>query len=213
MDRAPPRPGTVRQYNGINTVVVGLLVEKATGHTFRQELDRRILRPLQLRDTSPPAADAITVPGPHTRVYVGGDDVTEQSPYRWAEGGMISTAADPDRFMTALFRGRLLPPAQQEVAFPVPEVPDAPGNRSRLTAGTACFGPGGLMRLTLVHGVTVWGETGARPGRENGAFATRDLARRLVHSLDPDGTGTRSEYGDSMAGIAGAAFAGPDGTR
>ncbi|WP_225803879.1 serine hydrolase [Streptomyces sp. NK15101] len=203
-----PEPGTVQQYNGVNTAIIGLLVEKVTGNTFGQELDRRILRPLRLRDTSLPAADDMTLPSPHTRVYVGGDDVTEQNPYPWAEGGMISTAADLDRFMTALFRGRLLPPAQQALAFSVPDVPNAPGNKSCLKAGAACFGAGGLMRLTLENGVTVWGKTGSRPGWENGVFATRDLERRLVYSLNPNGTGTPGEYNDYVFAIAGAAFSG-----
>ncbi|GGS78944.1 serine hydrolase [Streptomyces tanashiensis] len=202
-----PAPGTVQQYNGINTVIVGLLVERVTGHSFRHELDRRILRPLQLRDTSLPAADDLTLPSPHTRVYVDGDDVTEQSPYPWAEGGMISTAADLDRFMTALFRGRLLPPAQQDLAFSVPKVPNAPDNKNCRAAGTACFAPGGLMRLT-VNGVTVWGKTGSRPGWENGMFATRDLERRLVYSFNPNGTGDGKQYGDYITDVAAAAFEG-----
>ncbi|MFJ3870865.1 serine hydrolase domain-containing protein [Streptomyces sp. NPDC090082] len=210
-----PAPGTVQQYNGINTVVIGLLVEKATGHTFRHELDRRILRPLRLRDTSLPAADDFTLPVPHTRVSVDGHDVTEQNPYPWAEGGMISTAADLDRFMTALFRGRLLPATQQKLAFSIPEVPNAPGNKNCLKSGGACYSPGGLMRLT-VNGVTVWGKTGSRPGWENGMFATRDLQRRLVYSFNPRGTGSGTDHGDYITNVAGAAFAGVpvvDGAR
>ncbi|MFE7599745.1 serine hydrolase domain-containing protein [Streptomyces sp. NPDC057494] len=206
-DEHRPAPGTVQQYNGINTVIIGLLVEKVTGHTFRHELDRRILRPLQLRDTSLPAADDFTLPSPHTRVSVDGHDVTEQNPYPWAEGGVISTAADLDRFMTALFRGRLLPSAQQKLAFSVPQVPNAPANKNCLKAGGACYSPGGLMRLT-VNGVTVWGKTGSRPGWENGMFATRDLQRRLVYSFNPNGTGSGKAYGDYITNVAGAAFTG-----
>ncbi|MFI8913975.1 serine hydrolase domain-containing protein [Streptomyces sp. NPDC053513] len=203
-----PAPGTVQQYNGLNTLVAGLLVEKVTGNSFRQELDRRILRPLRLRDTSLPAADDITVPSPHARVYVGADEVTEQSPYPWAEGGMISTAADLDRFLTALLGGRLLPPAVQRLAFSVPEVPGAPQNKHCGTEGRACFAPVGLMRLTLGDGVTVWGKTGSRPGWENGFFATPDLKRRVVYSLNPTGTGTGEEYTGYVRALVGAAFTG-----
>ncbi|MFF9848505.1 serine hydrolase domain-containing protein [Streptomyces litmocidini] len=203
-----PAPGAVQQYNGLNTLVVGLLVEKVTGNSFRQELDRRILHPLQLRHTSLPAADDITVPSPHARVYAGADEVTEQSPYPWAEGGMISTAADLDRFLAALLGGRLLPPAVQRLAFSVPEVPSAPQNKHCGTSGKACFAPVGLMRLTLDNGVTVWGKTGSRPGWENGFFATPDLKRRVVYSLNPNGTGTSEEYTDYVRALAGAAFTG-----
>ncbi|GHF46052.1 peptidase [Streptomyces mashuensis] len=199
----PPAPGSVQQYNGVNTFVAGLLVEKVTGRSYAAELTRRIIRPLGLRNTSLPAPDDISVPGPHARVYVGGDEVTEQSPWAWAEGGMISTAADLDRFVTALFRGRLLPPAEQELAFAVPEVPSAPANKNCIN-GRSCFSAGGLMRVTLENGVTVWGKTGSLPGWTNGAFATRDLKRRVVYSLNPTGTASERPY---VMGVVNAAFA------
>ncbi|GHJ93325.1 hypothetical protein SNE510_28440 [Streptomyces sp. NE5-10] len=64
------------------------------------------------------------------------------------------------------------------------------------------------MRLTLADGVTVRGETGSRPGGENGVFATPDLKRRVVHSLNPNGTGTSQEYTDYVLALVGAAFTG-----
>ncbi len=50
---------------------------------------------------------------------------------------MISTAADLDRFTTALFRGRLLPPAQQKLVFTVPQVDSAPTNTNSSTTRAA----------------------------------------------------------------------------
>ncbi|OKH98882.1 serine hydrolase [Streptomyces sp. CB02923] len=205
----PPAPGTVQQYNGVNTFVVGLLVEKVTGRTFEDELTRRIIRPLGLRNTSLPSRDDMSVPAPRARVYVGADEVTEQSPWAWAEGGMISTAADLDRFMTALFRGRLLRPAQQKLVFAVPDVPSAPTN-TNCVGGTSCFSAGGLMRFTLDSGVTVWGKTGSLPGWTNGVFATRDLKRRLVYSLNPTDTASApaSSVRPYVMAVANSAFAG-----
>ncbi|BBC36525.1 hypothetical protein SGFS_078190 [Streptomyces graminofaciens] len=196
-------PGTTQQYNGVNTFIAGLLVEKVTGHTFKAELTRRIIRPLALHDTSLPAPTDTTVPTPHAHGYVGTDEVTEQSPWPWAEGGLISTAADLDRFMTALFRGRLLPPAQQRLLFTVPDVPSAPTNTNCINH-TSCFSTGGLMRVTLDNGITVWGKTGSRPGWTTGTFTTRDLKHRVTYSLNP--TGTASERPHVMA-IVNAAFA------
>ncbi|MFF9347908.1 serine hydrolase domain-containing protein [Streptomyces sp. NPDC014734] len=185
--RTPPEPGSVQQYNGLNAFALGLIVEKATGHSFAHELRQRVILPLGLRHTSLPAADDPAIPSPHARVYVGGDDVTEQSPYPWAEGGMISTAADLDRFLTALFRGRLLPPAQQKLVFAVPhDASSAPTNTS-CPGGEPCFSVGGLMRYELPDGRTAWGKTGSRPGWDNGFFATEDLEHRVVYSLNPTG--------------------------
>jgi len=186
----PPRaPGSEQQYNGLDSLVLGLIVERVTGHPFAHELERRIIRPLRLHHTSLPDADDPTIPSPHARVYVDGQDVTEQSPYPWAEGGMISTAADLDRFFTALFRGRLLPPAQQKLVFDVPKVKSSATNTSCF-GPAACFSIGGLMRYQLPSGEYVWGKTGSRPGWDNGFFATRDLRHRVVYSLNPTGRGS-----------------------
>ncbi|MEU1103044.1 serine hydrolase domain-containing protein [Streptomyces tibetensis] len=190
---APPAPGSEQQYNGLNSFVLGLIVERVTGHSFTDELQRRIIRPLHLRHTSLPAADDPTIPSPHAQVYLDGQDVTEQSPYPWAEGGMISTAADLDRFITALFRGDLLPSAQQKLVFEVPNVKSAAGN-TNCTGQAACYSMGGLLRYQLPSGEYAWGKTGSRPGWDNGVFATRDLRHRVVYSLNPTGTGNDLPY-------------------
>ncbi|MFH8681553.1 serine hydrolase domain-containing protein [Streptomyces lydicus] len=201
--RQPPTPERVQQYNGVNTFVAGLLVEKVTGRTFRDEVTRRIIQPLGLRNTSLPSPDDMSIPTPHARVYIGSDEVTEQSPWAWAEGGMISTAADLDRFMTALFRGRLLPPAQQKLVFTVPDVSSAPTNTNCINK-TSCFSAGGLMRVTLDNGVTVWGKTGSLPGWTNGVFTTRDLKRRVAYSLNPTGAAFERPY---VMAVLNSAFA------
>ncbi|MFK0264110.1 serine hydrolase [Streptomyces angustmyceticus] len=65
---APPAPGSEQQYNGLNSFVLDLIVEKATGHSFINERRRRIIRPLHLRHPSLPAADNPTIPSPHAEV-------------------------------------------------------------------------------------------------------------------------------------------------
>jgi D-alanyl-D-alanine carboxypeptidase len=40
------------------------------------------------------------------------------------------------------------------------------------------------MTLTI-NGVTVWGKTGSRYGYSSGVFATLDLQRKLVYSVNP----------------------------
>ncbi|MEU3891881.1 serine hydrolase [Streptomyces sp. NPDC029041] len=169
--------------------------------TFTSELEHRIIQPLRLRHSSLPAADDPTIPSPHAEVYVDGQDVTEQSPYPWAEGGMISTAADLDRFLTALFRGRLLPPAQQKLVFEVPKVQSAAGN-TNCGGQRACYSVGGLLRHQLPDGEYVWGKTGSRPGWDNGIFATRDLRHRVVYSLNPTGTGNDLPYIKALVNAA-----------
>ncbi|QIY77112.2 serine hydrolase domain-containing protein [Streptomyces sp. RLB1-33] len=203
-------PGTAQQYNGMNYYVAGLLVEKITGHTFAHEVRSRITRPLGLHDTYVPDADDPRLPGPHSHGYLtvtSSDgtthpvDVTEQSPWPWAEGGMISTPADLDRFMTALFRGRFLPPAQQAELFTVPDVPSFHSSqcRTEADAGRACMTMG-IMRVKASNGVVVWGKTGSRPGWTSGVFATRDLSRKVVYSVNPTNlNGTEMRYVQQIA--------------
>lgn len=190
-------PGTAQTYSGINTFVAGLIVEKVTGHSFAREVRDRIARPLGLRHTYVPAIDDARLPGPAAHGYLtvtakdgtaARADVTQQAAWPWAEGGMISTAAELDRFMGALYRGRLLPPAQQRLLFSVPDVPNHRNKNCEYGDNRACFSMG-LIRGALEDGTEVWGKTGSRPGYTSGMFATRDLSRRLVYSVNPTGLG------------------------
>ena len=111
-------------------------MEAATGHTLGQELDRRILRPLGLRDTFFPV-NAPGLPSPKARGYsvpvspqgqlLAGPllDFTIYNPsFAWAAGALISTFADLARFFRALLGGRLLPPRLlAEMATPNPTSP------------------------------------------------------------------------------------------
>jgi D-alanyl-D-alanine carboxypeptidase len=49
------------------------------------------------------------------------------------------------------------------------------------------------MKTTMPNGLTAWGKTGSRPGYTSGLFATRDLSRVLVYSLNPTGNKDGSE--------------------
>lgn len=205
-------PGTAQQYNGENYFLLGMLIEKVTGRTYAAEVTDRILRPLRLTDTRVPAPTDYRVGERplHGYLAVPSDgttrlaDVTAQSPYPWAEGGMVSSARDLDTLMTALLGGRLLPPDQQKDLFTVPDVPYVGTSQCQLgDPGRACFGLGGLMRQT-VDGVTVWGKTGSRPGYTDGVFATPDLARVLVYAFTP--TDENGAYSDFILGIAHAAL-------
>ncbi|WBP87105.1 serine hydrolase domain-containing protein [Kitasatospora cathayae] len=182
-------PGSKQVYGATGYYVAAMLVESLTGHSYQQEITTRILRPLHLRDTTAPELDT-TIPGPHSHGYIavpqpaGGTrlvDITEQNP---GAGGMISTTADLDRFLTDLFRGRLLPPSQQAELFDVPDVPYLGGTDHDPGHGRAYYSAG-LLRATLPDGVTVWGKTGSTFGYTDGMFATRDLRRRLAYSFNP----------------------------
>ena len=192
-------PGAAQRYNGVNYFIAGLVIEKASGHSYAHEVRTRIISPLGLRDTYLPTYNNPLIRGPHAHGYVQvGDrlvDVTEQSPYAWAEGAMISSTGDLTRLLRALFEGELLSPAQRRELFDVPDVPYA-GEDSNCKigpdAGRACYSVG-LTRTRLPNGVTLWGKSGATQGYTTAAFATRDLARVMVYNLNPTGNHDGSE--------------------
>uniref|UniRef100_UPI0037DA1B3E serine hydrolase domain-containing protein n=1 Tax=Streptomyces cellostaticus TaxID=67285 RepID=UPI0037DA1B3E len=181
-------PGAMQHYGATGYYVAAMLVEKLTGHSYQREITDRIVRPLNLRHTTAPETDP-TIPGPHAHGYItvpqpcDGSclkDITEQNP---GAGGMISTTADLDRFMTALFRGRLLSPTQLDQMLTIPHVRNLDGSEHDPGHGWAYYGAG-PMRVT-VGGVTVWGKTGSTFGYTDGMFVTPDLRRRLVYSFNP----------------------------
>jgi D-alanyl-D-alanine carboxypeptidase len=186
-------PGTKQHYLNTNYIVLGMLIEKLTGTSYENAVRERVIRPLGLRHTTLPGDD-VRIHGPHAKGYmaVTGDDgktrlvdVTEMSQtMTWAAGEIISTTDDLDRFMVALFRGRLLQPAQLEKMFTVPDGvklfdgDDNPGN-DQPAAYTM-----GMSAMKLPGGVTLYGKTGSRYGYSTGMFATRDLKRRIVVSVN-----------------------------
>ncbi|MFD8592078.1 serine hydrolase domain-containing protein [Streptomyces sp. NPDC059637] len=178
-------PGSAQQYGNTGYLVAGLVVEAVTGRPYAEVLEEEVLRPAGLRHTSLPSGPELR--GPHARGYEAVEtadgtryvDITEASPsLPWAAGGMVSTAADLDRFVTALFRGEVVPKEQLAEMFTVPDVWKH-GAEGKEKASYSV----GLTRYDI-GGLTVWGKSGDRPGYNNGVGATEDLSRRLVYSVN-----------------------------
>ncbi|MFJ9772254.1 serine hydrolase domain-containing protein [Kitasatospora sp. NPDC101157] len=184
-------PGTEQQYNNFNYRLAGLLIERVTGHSLKQEVTARILGPLHLRHTEL-TDGAPKMPEPHLTGYFPDDfdtptDVSEQ-------GGnpesMVSTPADLDRFLRALLDGELLPPQQLHDLLTLPRdtsgqlLPYHGSGDCQLgpNKGKACYSVG-LLAIPLQDGTTLWGKTGHDLGYSDGIFATADGRKRLVYSV------------------------------
>ncbi|GGQ72973.1 serine hydrolase domain-containing protein [Couchioplanes azureus] len=200
-------PGEHQRYGNADYWMAGLLIQQVTGNSWEKEIRDRIIRPLRLHGTTTPVDDP-RITGPHAHGYETTDegwvDVTAANPsLQWSAAGIVSTAADLDRFMVALFSGKLLPPAQLELMFTVP--PDTTafdGDQDPDNNPPASYGMG--IGKFQVGALTLWGKTGDRPGYTSGMGATRDLSRRLVYSVNT------LRMGGEMPGraqqIIGAAF-------
>ncbi|WP_335936274.1 serine hydrolase domain-containing protein [Streptomyces sp. PTD5-9] len=103
-------------YSNTNYVLAGLVVERATGNPWAQELHDRIIGPLGLRHTFTPGASPY-VPAPTAAAYTWFPDCDRPTDTTLASGGgadgsVISTTHDHGVFLRALMAGRLLRPAQ-----------------------------------------------------------------------------------------------------
>lgn len=82
----PADPGRYA-YSNTNYVLLGMVVEQVTGHSYATEAERRIIAPLRLTGTSFPGA-LTSLPSPHGRAYAAdGSDVTELDPRVAGRGG------------------------------------------------------------------------------------------------------------------------------
>ncbi|MFI9209177.1 serine hydrolase domain-containing protein [Streptomyces sp. NPDC053253] len=180
-----PAPGTVWEYSNTNYVVLGLLVEQATGRSLRHETDRRILRPLRLSGTSFPTTAHLAGPRLHGYEWLDGrgpgaapTDLTEFSPAAyWATGTLISTTHDLNTFYKALFDGRLLPShLLEEMRATRPMNPERPGRSYGL-------GLEGNLNTCPDDG-PVLGHTGEVVGYQTFSFTSADGERQVTLSVN-----------------------------
>ncbi|WP_314621155.1 serine hydrolase domain-containing protein [Streptomyces stackebrandtii] len=179
------RPGTRQHYLNIGYTIAGLLVERVTGDTYERQVERRILRPLGLRDTYLPG-EAAEITGPYNHGYqtmrlddgtTGLRDVSVWGTTDgWAAGDLVSTTADLERFTRVLFKGGVVRGPLLEEMFTLPKVPDLKsGDPAAYSAG---------LSMKKLGGREVWGKTGGRWGYNSAIASTRDGARTLVYSVN-----------------------------
>jgi D-alanyl-D-alanine carboxypeptidase len=144
------------RYTNTNYIVAGLLIEAVTGRPAIDEINRRIIAPLQLSGTYFPAPGDTGLRSPFAHGYevVDGkrEDVTAfPAAAAGLAGSLVSTGADTTAFITALLDGRVIPPAQLAEMMQTVPMPDG--------AGVLSYGLG-LMQVALPCGVTAWGHGG-----------------------------------------------------
>lgn len=180
-------PGEGFHYANTNYILLGMVIEKVTGHSLGDELAQRVFLPLGMRHTYLPTSFPLVL-GPHaTGYYRPGDGsegpapITDLDPsFAWAAYGLVSDADDLHRFYRALLGGRLLSPQTLRLMLE----PISTGNTAFPEYGL------GLEGLPLSCGGTVWGHTGSIPGYENFTFSSADGRRQItvlmnIYRVDP----------------------------
>lgn len=184
-------PGKSWSYSNTNYLVAAMIIKRVTGRGYDEEIRRRIIKPLGLRQTRVPA-DSPVIPGPHPRGYVQLDpnapltDITALNPsVASSSGGMISSTADLNTFLGALVRGRLLPPAELRQMM-----------RTRSTGGSDGRAYGlGLESRPLPCGGVYWRHGGDILGFKviGGTTASGSRQATVMVNLDPGGPSVQKE--------------------
>ncbi|MGW7520533.1 serine hydrolase domain-containing protein [Streptomyces sp. NPDC054796] len=178
-DADDPASETRWSYSNTNYVLVGMIIEKATGHPWEQAVHERIVEPLGLRHTMTVGTSAY-VPSPTATAYLqfpGRDDLTDTtlSVDGGADGGIVSTTADMNTFLRALMDGTLLPAAQlAQMRSTVPAPDMSSGDKARYGLGIAWRPAEGCDKGVWYHGGTSFGtvsESAVTPDGEVSAAA------------------------------------------
>ncbi len=168
-------PGTGWEYCSTCYVLLGLIVEKTTGHTLSVELKKRVFVPAGLKATSLDSEPRIAGPHAHGYELLGKPPMTDVSvlspSHGWAAGGLVSTAPDLARFYRALYRGQLISPALVKQM-------QTPGAYAAFGIKGLGYGLGTFKRTTRCG--TAYGHPGAIPGYLAEAWNSKDGKRQAV---------------------------------
>jgi D-alanyl-D-alanine carboxypeptidase len=114
-------PGTSQQYSHTDNVILGQVIQRATGQSMKELYDKNLFGPLGLKDTQFPVDQSIPSPVLHAftsdrKIY---EDCTYFNPFWGSTPGLpISTIRDVGKWGPILGTGRLISPAhfQEQIA-------------------------------------------------------------------------------------------------
>jgi D-alanyl-D-alanine carboxypeptidase len=121
LDDKPIHPaGEGWAYSDTDYILVGMIIEKVTGHTYYEELNKRILQPHGLKFTSP--SDSRRLQG-LVSGYTGDGSPPFELPgkmlqdgvyminpqFEWTGGGLITNSTDLAKYIKLLIEGKIIP--------------------------------------------------------------------------------------------------------
>ncbi|MCM3806251.1 beta-lactamase family protein [Streptomyces sp. DR7-3] len=184
-------PGEKFGYANTNYVLAGMVIKAVTGNEPRDEIQKRIIEPLNLNDTKFATDSSISGNYLHGYSYsflFGMRDVTTSNVQIFSTAGaIVSTLDDMATFQRALMTGKLLAPEQlKELKTTVPESSDG---STDITAGL------GIGRVKLSCGKVAWGHTGAVLGYYSEWLISEDGKTEVIHANTEDHmqSGTRGQ--------------------
>lgn len=159
----PDEPGSKYDYNNTNYILLGLIIEKRSGRPAWEEITRRTIDRLGLRNTRFPMGPEMPEPFLHgytttldnssTTDIKSLNDISVHSPTAWwTAGAIISNLHDLKTWLKALSEGSLLSPEMhaEQLKFSAPN--------------TTNYG------LGIMNGGTFIGHSGEVPGYNSSAY-------------------------------------------
>ncbi|MFI6638987.1 serine hydrolase domain-containing protein [Streptomyces sp. NPDC050504] len=187
-------PGERFTYSNTNHILLGMLIERLTGHDLATELHQRLFGPLKMTKSYLMVEPPDGVRGPHGHGYYPDADGRPRDVDRFnasfaggGAGGVVSTAHDVSAFNRAFTRGRLLPPELQRVLTDrLPDAPDAPDaldapdspyspRERRSGCGEDFYITGGLAPGSVA--MTFYSQDGRRQFAVSVTLSTKDTTR------------------------------------
>nr|WP_277350109.1 serine hydrolase domain-containing protein [Nonomuraea sp. FMUSA5-5] len=190
-------PGERYSYSNTNYMLLGLIIERYTGHTLAAEFERRVFDPVGMDDSYLPTTFPGGIKGPHGHGYFPDStgkprDVDRLNmSYGYAAGGVISTAHDISAFQRAFAQNRLLPEELKKVLMGPPRSAPQPSGQP---SGQPSEGGGGRQQPALPCGgePAIMPLKGSAPGFNAVTFTSPDgrtqfalSATLAVSNIDP----------------------------
>jgi D-alanyl-D-alanine carboxypeptidase len=176
-------PGTGFFYSSTNYNLLGLVIERVTGHSWRHEVTRRVIRPLGLTRTGFPAPGHRSIRGAHAHGYGQLDgktiDLTRVDPSfagAAGAGALVTTVQDLARFLDALFKARLF--RRRATLRQMLNVAPAQGE-----GGLTGYGLG-VERYSLPGGVELVGHLGGTAGYRSFVGRVRPVGVTMTFVLN-----------------------------
>ncbi|MFC1580831.1 serine hydrolase domain-containing protein [Thermodesulfobacteriota bacterium] len=136
---AKEKPGGTFDYNNANYIILGMLIEMVTKSPYRDQVKKRILKPLGMTKTFIPISN--DMPTPFARGYLYEEGAVIDGTFSldpsvvWSAGNIISTASDQLVWIKALEEGRLLSKETHKEQFAMKDIKSTPGRAYGLGVG------------------------------------------------------------------------------
>ncbi|MBA7470586.1 D-aminopeptidase [subsurface metagenome] len=190
-------PGEDWIYSNTDYILLGLVIEQATGRSWRDSLRERIIKKLNLENTLLPEPGDLSIPGDYAHGYMdlgaGLVDVTGVDPSMAdAAGGsaLVTTTTDLARFLEAVLAGEFF--QNIETLAEMLAFVDVPKGSTPIS-GMVGYGLG-MMKSSFPGNIEMVGHSGDTAGFSAFAFhlPAQDITiSGMVNDMDPSGSGLR----------------------